>query len=72
MSLQSKLKPSNAQLLHSILLDIGIALHGGDPYNVIRRAKNQVPTGSSTYRVLETLGKQSRDVLLRTTDTLIS
>lgn len=51
--------------LISIMVEVGIAIHGGgNPYQRLRIAKNQTPIGSSHRRVLECLLKSDKTYLL--------
>lgn len=53
------------------MINVGIALYGGgDPYQVLRLAKNSSKIGTAKRRMFETLLKQDKNYLIKAIDNL--
>lgn len=53
------------------MINVGIAIYGGgDPYKVLRLAKNNSKIGTSKRRMFETLLKQDKDYLINAVEHL--
>ena len=63
--------PADAERFKEVVLDVGLALHGGNPYPIIQKAKQEAKAGSIARRTYEKMYKASKEDLYRATNLVL-